>query len=308
MKTLFSVIIPTYNRAEFLSKAIKSLLQQTYMNWELIVVDDGSTDNTRELVNGFEDSRIHYIWQENSERAVARNNGIRLSKGEFICFLDSDDYFLENHLEVFKNIIDQESERETFIVSNFFQEIDGVRKDFQIYNSKLNDPFRFYWENNILTPTAVCIHRAILQKFQFPEKWKKAYWEDSYLWLNIIANYKFLYTYQTTAVQVEHKLRSINDGCSVDMGRVCDHINMMRDFYKKRNEKLDRILTSSMLKDRIDRKYNMFIYQARINKRFVIAYRILWMALKNKSTISNVLLGGKLLFHMLARHSKRFSY
>lgn len=86
----FSVIIPTYNRASMLPKAIESVLAQTYPNWELIIVDDGSTDNTKELVANFieKDGRIKYIYQENAERSAARNNGIKNAKGEYICFLE----------------------------------------------------------------------------------------------------------------------------------------------------------------------------------------------------------------------------
>jgi glycosyltransferase involved in cell wall biosynthesis len=88
----FSIILPTYNRASFISKAIESVIDQLYNKWELIILDDGSTDNTKEIVLSFNDDRIRYIYQENKERSAARNNGIRNAKGEYICFLDSDDY------------------------------------------------------------------------------------------------------------------------------------------------------------------------------------------------------------------------
>lgn len=70
------------------------------MDWELIIVDDGSTDDTRKLVGGYHDSRIRYVWQENQERSAARNHGIRLAQGEWVCFLDSDDEYLPEHLEI----------------------------------------------------------------------------------------------------------------------------------------------------------------------------------------------------------------
>src|SRR5688572_11938068 len=99
MNPFFSVILPTYNRAHLISKAIESMLAQSYQSWELIIVDDGSTDNTKEVISGFSDARINYIYQKNSERSAARNNGIAHSRGRYICFLDSDDYFMTNHLE-----------------------------------------------------------------------------------------------------------------------------------------------------------------------------------------------------------------
>jgi len=95
MNPFFSIIIPTYNRASMIPKAIESVLQQTFVEWELIIIDDGSIDNTAEIVKTYTDSRIKYIWQENQERSVARNKGISIAKGRYICFLDSDNKYYE---------------------------------------------------------------------------------------------------------------------------------------------------------------------------------------------------------------------
>ena len=92
---LVSIIIPTYNYGRYLSKAVKSCLDQTYGNLEIIVVDDGSTDDTRVVVEGL-DSRVAYVHQENQGVSAARNNGLRRAKGTFIAFLDADDYLLSD--------------------------------------------------------------------------------------------------------------------------------------------------------------------------------------------------------------------
>jgi len=94
-----SVIIPTYNYAHFLPEAIQSVLAQTFQDFELFVVDDGSTDNTREVVAGF-GRRVNYIYQKNKGYSAARNVGIRLSQGEVVAFLDADDTWLPEKLEV----------------------------------------------------------------------------------------------------------------------------------------------------------------------------------------------------------------
>ncbi len=96
----FSIIIPTYNRAYCIGNAIQSVVDQIFTDWELIIIDDGSTDNTKSVVESFNDERINYYWQENQERSAARNNGIKMSKGEWICFQDSDDEYLNNHLMI----------------------------------------------------------------------------------------------------------------------------------------------------------------------------------------------------------------
>ena len=99
IKDLVSVIIPTYNRAHLIKRSAQSVLNQTYSNLELIIVDDGSTDNTEEVVKSIDDNRVIYIKQPNQGACAARNNGIDHAQGEFIAFQDSDDVWHEDKLE-----------------------------------------------------------------------------------------------------------------------------------------------------------------------------------------------------------------
>lgn len=101
-----SVIIPSYNREEYISATIDSVLNQTYKDFEVIVVDDGSRDNTKKQLEKF-NSRIKVIYQRNSERAVSRNIGVSNSNSEYIAFLDSDDTWLKNKLEEQVKILDE---------------------------------------------------------------------------------------------------------------------------------------------------------------------------------------------------------
>jgi glycosyltransferase involved in cell wall biosynthesis len=103
--TLVSVIIPAYNQGCYLGQAIKSVLDQSYHNLEVIVVDDGSTDDTQQVVKGFCDDRVHYIHQENRGLSGARNTGIRASKGNFLSYLDADDEFLPEALALLTYVL-----------------------------------------------------------------------------------------------------------------------------------------------------------------------------------------------------------
>lgn len=102
----FSVVIPAYNRARVLPGAINSVLQQTDQDFEIIVVDDGSTDSPKAVVEDFHDPRIRYEWKENGGGGSARNRGIDLARGKFIAFLDSDDVFLPHHLSAMRRIVE----------------------------------------------------------------------------------------------------------------------------------------------------------------------------------------------------------
>lgn len=107
-----SVIIPTFNRGKLIANSIKSALNQTIKNLEIIIVDDGSTDNTKEVIDKFQDRRIKYIKLDKNQGASnARNIGIKAAKGKYISFQDSDDIFYPNKLEIqLNNIINKKSD------------------------------------------------------------------------------------------------------------------------------------------------------------------------------------------------------
>ena len=96
---MISVIIPCYNHGQYLSHALNSVLSQTFTDWEAIIVDDGSTDETREVAGHFVDRRLHYVYQENQGLSAARNSGIRIAQGEYLAFLDADDEWEPEFLE-----------------------------------------------------------------------------------------------------------------------------------------------------------------------------------------------------------------
>lgn len=137
MNELVSIIMPSYNTADYISESIKSVQVQTYTNWELIIVDDCSTDNTDEVVAAFlGDQRIRYLKNErNSGAAVSRNRALREAKGRWIAFLDSDDLWVPEKLE--KQIEFMEKNGYSFSYTNY-EEIDmaGQKTGVRITGSK----------------------------------------------------------------------------------------------------------------------------------------------------------------------------
>jgi glycosyltransferase involved in cell wall biosynthesis len=116
---LFSVIIPTYNNADTIERTINCILNQTYSKWEILVIDDGSVDNTKEIVQPFLDAKkIKYFFKKNAGVSSARNNGASKAKGEFLIFLDSDDELHFNTLKNYQQLINNES-KVGFISSGF---------------------------------------------------------------------------------------------------------------------------------------------------------------------------------------------
>ncbi len=144
----FSVILPTYNRAHFLDRSIQSVINQTFTDWELIIVDDGSTDNTKEVVEKYQksDSRIKYIYQENKRLPTARNTGIINSNGMYICFLDSDDQYKSNHLKSHFEAINNSGKKLYYSQYEYSYNNEVVKINIELKKTNYNDKI-----NNILS-------------------------------------------------------------------------------------------------------------------------------------------------------------
>jgi glycosyltransferase involved in cell wall biosynthesis len=178
-----SVVIPTYNRASVLGRAIDSVLAQTYTNFEVIVVDDGSTDNTQELLSKYED-RIVTITQPNAGVSCARNNGVLKSSGEWIAFLDSDDSWLPNKLELQMKYIDS-NPRYNLVHGEEIWIRNGKRVNPKNKHAKSGgDIFLRSLELCLISPSAVILKKDLYNRMEgFREDYEVC--EDYDLWLKI---------------------------------------------------------------------------------------------------------------------------
>jgi glycosyltransferase involved in cell wall biosynthesis len=202
----FSIIIPTYNRAHMIAETLTTTFQQTYPHYEIIIVDDGSTDNTEAVIRAINNPKVRYHKKQNEERAVARNIGIELAKGEYIILLDSDDFLYSNHLE----------ETYKYILINNNPEI--IRFDYDIVDSNRSILKQIIMPDNVnekiilgnyLGCSGIVLKRdiAILHKFNVNRALSGS--EDYELWLRLAARYKIHTSRIITSSLHAHKERSV---------------------------------------------------------------------------------------------------
>ncbi|MBY2909010.1 glycosyltransferase family 2 protein [Rhizobium leguminosarum] len=187
-----SIIIPTYNRSAFIGEAIDSVLQQTFGDFELIVIDDGSTDETGEIVGGFEDSRLIFIQQENAGRSAARNRAIAMARGKYIAFLDSDDTYLRDKLERQVDFMERHPGIGMMYTSAKCIDADGNILKNHIYvaaaSGQIYRQVAFFRPVTITLPT-VMLRREVLDTVGgFDEKMER--FEDTDLWRRISKRYE----------------------------------------------------------------------------------------------------------------------
>lgn len=164
MNPFFSIIIPLYNREKTISRAIESILNQTFQDFELIVVDDCSTDNSAEIVHKLKvlDARIKYIKNEiNQERCISRNKGIQIALGKYICFLDSDDYHLPIHLETFYHKILEENEPKAFLFTSAFNETEEGTISERVCPEIGTMNLYHYFLNYTVNPQRWCVEKSV---------------------------------------------------------------------------------------------------------------------------------------------------
>lgn len=202
--------MPTYNRAQFIVSAIESVLSQTFKDWELLIVDDGSTDNTRNVVLPYlQDLRIKYYFQTNQERSITRNNGIAKSNGDFICFLDSDDYYLNDHLNVLYDFINSNNITTGCLYTQSYSQNELRNKTLNCVYSKIrnNGIYNILFES-LININSICLSNDCFKQNKFPENF--ILFEDNHLWIRILSLYKFYYINKPTTVTVEHSRRTVN--------------------------------------------------------------------------------------------------
>ena len=206
MKPEFSIILPTFNRGDHLGLAINSVLSQSFHDWELIIIDDGSTDNTKAVCQQFDDKRITYVYQSNSERSAARNKGIALANGKYIGFLDSDDTYSPSFLENVHNLT-MKLVAPSLLFTGLSINNGGVLISQPIPAMNTLSPKDFLLIHSMATPRAI-IHRDCFQKAMFPVTISIG--EDRHLWVRLANYFPVRFCPEAVVVQNDHGDRSVS--------------------------------------------------------------------------------------------------
>jgi glycosyltransferase involved in cell wall biosynthesis len=186
---LVSIIMPAYNTEATIRESIKSVIKQTYTNWELIVINDGSTDKTVEFIKSFTDDRIILLEQKNLGVVNARNNGLKYSKGELIAFLDSDDLWLKEKLEIQLKFMKSNNVQFSYTKSySFSSNSKNIKEAFKFISLGFEDKEEILIYDFIPTLT-VMVHRCIIDDIGYFDTELKAA-EDWDLWIRILQKYK----------------------------------------------------------------------------------------------------------------------
>lgn len=207
----FSVIMPVYNRAELVKESIDSVLRQTFQDFELICINDGSTDNTLEVLSELEkiDQRIKVISHENKGRCQARNSGIAHAKGKWIAFLDSDDFYLDNHLETLQTLIKRFPSFSGIATELVFEDRIRDHNKCRYYRDFVVLSLDDFADTNPISLNQFCYNKASCPDLLFPEINILA--AEDLLFFRMFSNrYKILKSGIITNFVNTHENRSVN--------------------------------------------------------------------------------------------------
>lgn len=213
--TFFSIVIPLYNKANYIESTIKSVLNQTFTDYEIIIINDGSTDDSIAKVLEFNDNRIQLYNQKNQGAAVARNLGIEKAKYEFIAFLDADDLWMPNHLEKLKTLIQNfanvgiYASRYELVFKNgknYIPKFKGISADFE---GIVSDYFKTSSPYPIATSSSIVIPKKIFEKIGY---FKPAIssGQDVDMWIRIASKYRVAVSNKVTASYLHYIENSLS--------------------------------------------------------------------------------------------------
>jgi len=281
----FSIICPVYNREHLIQNAIQSVLNQIFIDWELIVVDDGSTDNSKFIVEKYlTDIRIKYFYQHNQGPSIARNFGIQKAKGNFICFLDSDDLYFENHLNVFNDAIYASFYKDEILCSKWTINNKGKSKRFKNLNleTSLYSNIIDLVLHNDISINNLCFPIGVFNKHKFEGKYK--FFEDTHLLVRILLNTNFIVLNNVTVSINNHSQRGTytiyNEKNTID--KIENNISAIKDLFEKHGKEIIEITQKPYLREYlVSEKYIHHANGALIYGHPILSFQLILKAISS---------------------------
>ncbi len=269
----FSVIIPAFNRADLIGQTLRSVLENDFKDFEIIIVDDGSTDHTEQVVKPFLGGFVKYYKIKNSERAFARNYGTTKALGKYITFLDSDDLFYKNHLGHAYDCIQQNGFPEWFHCRYDF--LDSITNKRTPQNLIAKDADKKLIEGNFLSCQGVFISRQVALENLFNDNRELSTLEDWELWLRMATRYKLTYSNRITSALVQHESRSVMD---FDKTKLLNKFKIFQDLVLK-NEEVKAYFSGSIQKFRSGCNSYIALHLALSKQNRLLAFKYLFLSL-----------------------------
>lgn len=229
MQPFFTIVVPTYNRANLIVKTLESLFAQSFADFEILIIDDGSTDNTEKVVQPFLSEKVFYHKKQNAERAAARNFGANLAKGKYVNFFDSDDLALTNHLAEAAKLLTHQPDAEWFHLGYEWADADG--KVFKQVNNFTGATLNsIIAHGNPLSCNGVFIRKDIIKANPFNEDRALSASEDYELWCRLAARHPLFYTNTITSVVIDHDSRSVR---TIHGEQLITRLNLLISYLQK---------------------------------------------------------------------------
>lgn len=203
----FSIIVPVYNREQFIGTLIRSMQAQRYTNFEMVLVNDGSTDNTEKVILQFTDPRIRLITIPNSERGAARNAGAAIARGKYLNFFDSDDVMFDLHLQAAVDFI--EEKQSPYWFHTCYEVRNEANNLLSTEKGTPTSPEKRLIVTNYLGCDSVFVQRGFFLQNRFNEDRTMASSEDWELWLRLISRKPLITCPVVTLKMIHHSTRSL---------------------------------------------------------------------------------------------------